>query len=176
VTAIATPITERRWYREPMVWLVIALPMSSIIAGTSLLAFAIHLGGADAVPESVRRMSQIQIADLGADHRALASGLSAELTIDAGTGALRLGIASEEAAAAPGSDAMTLLFVHPTQAAQDHRVRLVRAGEHWLGRFEGQLDHDWQLRLAPDSQQWRLEGRTRPQQTTVSLRPRAASG
>jgi uncharacterized protein len=176
VTAIATPSAERPWYREPMVWLVIALPMSSIIAGTSLLGFAIHLGGADAVPDSVRRMSQIQISDLGADQRALAGGMRADLSIDAGTGALRLGISSDEGAAEPESAAMTLLFVHPTEAAQDHRVRLVQAGEHWLGRFEGELDHDWQLRLAPEGQRWRLEGRIRPQQTTVSLRPRAASG
>jgi uncharacterized protein len=174
VTAIASP-AERPWYREPMVWLVIALPMSSIIAGTSLLGFAIHLGGADAVPDSVRRMSQIQISDLGADQRALAADMRAELAIDAGTGALRLGVSGRDGADSD-SATMTLLFVHPTVAAQDHRVRLVRAGDQWLGRFEGQLDHDWQLRLAPEDQGWRLEGRIRAQQTTVSLRPRAASG
>jgi uncharacterized protein len=175
VTAIASPAV-RPWYREPMVWLVIALPMSSIIAGTSLLGFAIHLGGADAVPDSVRRMSQIQISDLGADQRALAANMHAELAIDAGTGALRLGVSGQLDGTDADSATMTLLFVHPTEAVHDHRVRLVRAGEHWLGRFEGSLDHDWQLRLAPQDQRWRLEGRIRAQQTTVSLRPRAASG
>jgi uncharacterized protein len=162
--------SERPWYREPMVWLVIALPLSSIVAGTSLLGLAIHVGGADPVPDEVRRMSQIQVADLGADQRALARGLSAELAIDAGTGALRLALDGIDDAT------LTLQFVHPTEAGQDRSLPLVRSGDAWLGRFDGSLEHPWQLRLAPADRQWRLEGRIGAQPRAVALRPRSASG
>ncbi len=37
----------RPWYREPMVWLVIALPMSAVLAG--LITFWIAWQGADSV-------------------------------------------------------------------------------------------------------------------------------
>ena len=160
-------------FRGPIVWLVFALPMSSIIAGTSLLAFAIATGGADAVPDEVRRMSQIQLSDIGADRRALDRGMHAEIEIDPDTGALALSVSGLD-----GDDAATLalMFVHPLRAEDDRTLSLVRAGDRWLGRFDGALDHDWQLSLGPDDRQWRLQGRIAAHRAQATLRPRSGSG
>ena len=73
-----------RWYREPMVWLLVALPLASVVATLALL----RIGGAgpplDAVPDDVRRSAQVQQADLAPDERALALGLSAPATVARG--------------------------------------------------------------------------------------------
>jgi uncharacterized protein len=162
----------RPWYREPMVWLVIALPLSSIVAGTSLLGFALATGGDDPVPDQVRRMSQIQLANMDADRHASERGLQGELQIDPDTGALQLQISGLDSA----DHALALMFVHPLRAADDRTLPLIRSGSVWLGRFDGELDHAWQLRLSPDHQRWRIEGRLVAEQPQVSLRPRSGSG
>jgi uncharacterized protein len=164
----------RPWYREPMVWLVIGLPMLSVVAGTSLLTLAIVSGGDDAVADEVQRMSRIQLTDMRADQRAEAHDMQARLSIDPHTGALQLAISGLEDVTAERS--LALMFVHPVKAADDRSLPLVRDGEVWLGRFDGVLDHAWQLRLTPPDRRWRLEGRLGAQQPQVTLRPRSTRG
>jgi uncharacterized protein len=164
---------HRPWYREPMVWLVIGLPMSSIVAGTSLLTFALITGGADAVPDEVRRMSQIQLSDISADRRAFDRDLRAEIEIDPDTGALALSMSGLDT---DTDGSLALMFVHPLRAEDDRTLSLVRAGDRWLGRFDGALDHDWQLSLGPDDRQWRLQGRIAAHRAQATLLPRSGSG
>jgi uncharacterized protein len=166
---------RRPWYREPMVWLVIALPASSVIAGTSLLSFAIWAGGADPVPDEVRRMSRIQLDDMSADYHAQTRGMHASVMIDQDTGALQVSVAGLEAGTGD-EQPLALMFVHPMKSADDRTLPMVRAGDVWLGRFDGALDHGWQLRLTPGNRQWRLEGRIGAHQSAATLRPRSASG
>lgn len=163
--------TPRPWYREPMLWLVIGLPLWSVVAGLGLLGFALHTGGADAVPDEVRRMSQIQLSDLAADHAARRRGLQASLVISRDTGALRLTLPDDAAQAG----ALELRFVHPLQAIEDRKLTLTPAGAAWLGRFDGALDHDWQLQLRPADGHWRLSGQLSAGQLEVRLVPRLAS-
>ena len=68
---------SKPFWKTPAMWLVIGLPLASIVAGVSLLVIAVRSGGADAVPDDVQRMSQIQTTDLGPDAQARALGLSA---------------------------------------------------------------------------------------------------
>lgn len=165
-----SPTRPRPWYREPMLWLVIGLPLCSVVAGLGLLGFALHAGDADAVPDEVRRMSQIQLSDLEADHAARRRGLQATLVISPDTGALRLTLADEPAA----TGALELRFVHPLQAAEDRQLTLTPTAGAWLGRFDGTLDHGWLLQLRPTDGQWRLSGRLAAGQHEVTLVPRLA--
>lgn len=148
-------IVSRPWYREPMVWLMIAFPLSAVIAGLSTVAIAVRAGGADAVPEAVRRTAQVQIADLAADQRALALGLSASVELDVGTDAVRVTLIGD----AEPPLRLQLTAVHPTTAAADAALPLVRQGDVFLGRFAADRGHDWKLVLAPDDGAWRLIGR-----------------
>lgn len=52
-------------WRVPVFWLVIGLPVLSIVAGVGLVVVAARSGGADVVSDPVQRVSQIQTADLG---------------------------------------------------------------------------------------------------------------
>ncbi|MBB5015151.1 FixH family protein [Rehaibacterium terrae] len=158
---------SRPWYREPMVWLMLAFPLSAVIAGLSTVAIAVRAGGADAVPESVRRTAQVQIADLAADQRALELGLSARLDLDADTGAVRVTLEGD--AGIPAR--LHLSAVHPTAAAADEALPLLRQDDAFLGRFTADRSHDWKLVLTPESGDWRLIARLPAGATRARLHP-----
>ena len=61
---------ERPFLREPMVWLMLGLPLASVVAGVGLLVAAVRSGGADEVTDVVQGTAQIQVSTLGPDARA----------------------------------------------------------------------------------------------------------
>ena len=53
-------------WREPMVWLLVAIPALAVFASVALLVAADRTSGNnDLVPDNVRRTGQAQVADLG---------------------------------------------------------------------------------------------------------------
>ena len=71
-------------WRNPVMWLVVGLPLLSIVAGVGLVVVATRAGGDDTVNDAVRRVSQIQTTDLGPDEAARKLGLSAVLRVENG--------------------------------------------------------------------------------------------
>ena len=162
-----------RWYREPMVWLLVALPLASVVATLALL----RIGGAgpplDAVPDDVRRSAQIQQADLAPDERALALGLSAPARLrrdDAGGMALSI-----DARALPAGET-ALHLVHPLVAGRDRVLSLRREGDTLVADgFDPSVA--WRLRLVPASGEWRLVARWDPARTgDATADPEARTG
>lgn len=158
----------RPWYREPMMAVVLGLPLMSVIAGFSLLGIAINAGGADAIPQEVRRTGKAQVGDIAADARAQALGLRANLGMDRGTGAVTLDFVEGET---PEDARLELRLVHPTAAAADIAVPLVRHQAGYVGRLDATRRHDWKIVLAPADQQWRLIGRLAADADSVRLHP-----
>src|SRR5690606_21301859 len=74
---------NRPFWREPMMWLVIGLPLVVVIACVNLLIVASR-DSSDAVGDVVQRTAQIQVADLSPDARARDLRLSAIIRIDEG--------------------------------------------------------------------------------------------
>ena len=163
----------RPWYREPMLWLVIALPLAVVIAGFATLFIAIDAGGGDPVRQPVQRTAQMQTADLAPEARASQLGLSAELQRSQDTGAVRVRLSDASAAVdVPAADAarLRLTLAHPTRAAADTETWLTRQGGEWLGRLPVRdAPHDWLLSLEPDGAAWRLHGRLRARADKVRL-------
>src|SRR3546814_12127144 len=83
------PTSTRPWYREPMVWLMLALPAAAVVAGLSTVVIAVRASGDDAIPESIRRTAQMQEADLAADQQALQRHLCASVQLTRSTGAVQ---------------------------------------------------------------------------------------
>ena len=106
----------RAAWREPMVWLVAALPAATVLAGLALVSVAQRTRG-DAVAETVRRVAQVQQADLAADRRAAAAGLGATVDIERASGEIAIMLD------APGE--WTLALSHPTDSRLDREVALV---------------------------------------------------
>jgi len=106
--------TKQSPWRTPVFWLVVGLPLLAIVAGVGLVVIAVRSGGADAVSDPVRRVSQIQTADLGPDAAAKKLGLSAVLRVEDGIVEV-LPATGKFDRAAP----LRLHLEHPTTQARD---------------------------------------------------------
>lgn len=182
-----TRSAAQRNLRNPMLWLVVGLPALVVVAGISTVVIAIRAGGSDAIPEDVRRMAQVQTAELGPDARAAEQGLSLVFSVQDDALAL-LPASGDIDRAAP----LQLSLHHPTDAAQDQKITLAPSADGWRIAFAsdaeakadasahtvvpagvGQLDsgHDWRVVATAADGRWRLHGRLAAGQRAVLLRP-----
>ena len=160
-------MTEKKSiWRMPVMWLVVGLPLVSIIAGVGLVITAVNTGGADSVTDKVDRMSQIQTTDLGPDNQAQVLKLSAILRVDGGMVEV-LPVTGEFKRNAP----LRLSLEHPLQAQEDRMLELKPSVHGWQVEADIDETHDWRLQLTPADTQWRLKGRLPKQQYATRLAP-----
>jgi hypothetical protein len=156
----------KRWYREPWVWLLIALPMTAVIGGMITLYLAISTSDGLVVDDYYKRGKAINL-DLARDDAAARYGVTASLVLYQGNAVqLRLG-------AINGSwpESISLSLLHPTRAGFDQVVQLHHAG---AGNYRGRIDAlgkgHWYVQLEADD--WRLFGRLQmPQTAPLILAP-----
>ncbi len=156
---------SRSAWRNPMVWLVAAIPAASIIAGVGLVIVAMRQPN-DAIPDKVRRTAQIQVADLGADASARQAGLRALLRAEDGI-VEALPVAGDFDRTRP----LVATLRHPAREAEDLRIDLAPTELGWRASAEVELTHDWNVELAPADGRWRLLGRLPKGQHAVALQP-----
>lgn len=144
---------KRPFWREPMMWLVIGLPLASVVAGAILVGLASR-DASDAVGDVVTRTAQIQVSDLSPDARARDLRLSAIVRIDEGfvevlpvTGAFER------------DQPLRVVLRHPALAASDLELRAEPGDNGWRADAEVATDHDWKLEVMPEGMPWRLQGR-----------------
>ena len=160
-------MTEKKSiWRMPVMWLVVGLPLASIIAGVGLVITAVNTGGADSVTDKVDRMSQIQTTDLGPDNQAQVLKLSAIMRVDGGMVEV-LPVTGEFKRNAP----LRLSLEHPLQAQEDRVLELKPSVHGWQVEADIDETHDWRLQLTPADTQWRLKGRLPRQQHATHLAP-----
>jgi len=156
-----------RAWREPMVWLVAAIPAAAVIATVALLVTASRSSGTnDAVADQVRRTAQVQVVDLGPDARAR----ELKLSVIARTAKGVIEVLPVEGAfdrKAP----LTLTLHHPARAELDRSLSLVPTDTGWRIQGELALGHDWNVQLAPADRHWRLQGRWPAGQQAAYLQP-----
>lgn len=152
-------------WRNPVIWLVIGLPLLSIVAGIGLVVMAGGRGN-DAVTDRVRRTAQVQTTDLGADASALRGQLAAQLRVRDGRIEVRP-VSGRFDKAAP----LHMALLHPSQAALDTALTLRPAAGGWQSDRRVDTAHAWNLQLAAPGGQWRLVGRLEPGAHTADLRP-----
>jgi hypothetical protein len=152
--------------REPMVWLVVALPLATVAAGVALVAIALDAPDATGA-DAVRRTGQQQTADLGPDLAAARGRYAATLTLADGRVAVVLD------GAAPRD--LTVVLRHPGDASRDRSVALAaHDGRRWSAPVDVATAHDWNLELVPGDGAWRLVGRLHDGH--AALAPRFAAG
>lgn len=145
-----------RAFREPMVWLVVIIPILTIVGGVLTIRLASASGPLASAPETVSRSGQMQQSDLAPDTAALDQNLHATLT-----------------QTAPGrwqftewpsshSVPVTLMIVHPNQQDQDLTISLTDAN-HVLELAPDALPFALcEFRLQDAAGSWRLVGRLDP--------------
>ncbi len=153
--------------REPMMWLVIGLPLAAVVAGIAVVVIATRSGGSDQVIDTVQRTAQVQVSDLGPDERAGAMKLSAVLRIGTGGMVELLPVSGDFHRDEP----LTLGLSHPSDASRDGTLPLLPSEMGWRATTELAQDHDWLLRVTPVDGQWRLRGRLPAKQQAAHLGP-----
>ena len=153
-------------WRVPVFWLVVGLPLLSIVAGVGLVIVAVRSGGADVVSDPVQRVSQIQTTDLGPDEAAAKLGLSAVLRVE--DGVVEVLPATGKFG---GGTALLLVLEHPTRQSDDLRLELLPQGPGWRVQQAVDGEHDWVVQLRDADGRWRLHGRLPKQQHAARLSP-----
>jgi uncharacterized protein len=154
---------SRAAWREPMVWLMLAIPFATVVAGMSTLRVA-HADDMDAEPDEVRRTAQAQVVDLDADRHAAALGLHANVRVDA---------QGQPELAMPLPGALELRLVHPTRADGDLRWTRALDGT-WSGPVvPAHARGRWVLEDAAHA--WRLVGRWPSDTGVAGLQPAVAA-
>ncbi len=156
-------------WRLPVIWLVIGLPLASVVAGIIMIVVA---GGSDAIdtsPDQVRRTAQIQTTDLGPDQVADAARLSAIVRLDPEHGWVEvLPVNGDFERNSP----LRLALAHPTRADLDLELLLQPTELGWRTGADIDASHDWNVRLGPVDAHWRLQGRLPKGQLATNVRPR----
>lgn len=154
-------------WRQPMVWLLVAIPLLAVVATAGLIFVAGGPGATDDIAEPVRRTAQVQVADLGPDAHARGLGLSALVRSDKGIVEV-LPVAGDFDRHAP----LTLALRHPTLAARDQVLVLMPSDTGWRTRAQVDLGHDWNVQLGGAHHgAWRLQGRWPAKQAAVYVAP-----
>ncbi|NDK37412.1 nitrogen fixation protein FixH [Pseudoxanthomonas gei] len=156
-------------WRQPVMWLVIGLPLASVVAGIIMVIVA---GGSDAIdtsPDQVRRTAQIQTTDLGPDEAAGAARLSAIVRLDPERKLVEvLPVSGDFERNVP----LRLALAHPTRAELDVALLLQPTELGWRAAADLDASHDWNIRLGPADGHWRLQGRLPRGQLATNLQPR----
>lgn len=169
-------IKSRHPLREPMVWLLIALPLAAVISSIWLVVLSMRGGSIDAVADTVQRTGQIQTTDLGPDQRAAQLKLSAVLQSE--NGMLRVFPAGGDF---HRGEPLQLILLHPQSEANDTSLTLTPDDLGWHVQYTADPGHDWNLQLSNGNAdgntdgnadgRWRLRGRLPKGQHATHLGP-----
>ena len=146
--------SPRPWYREPLVWLVLAIPAAAVLAGVAMLVLANATWDGLVDDDYYQRGLQIN-RSLARDAEAARLGLEAAVVFPAaGVVEARLSVAGDAAAALSG-DRLNLRFARAARAGSDVRTFLTRdAGGVWRGALPALASGKWYVELGNDN--WRL--------------------
>ncbi len=156
-----------RWYREPLVWLLIGIPLSSVLMGGVMLWLAVDSFDGLVADDYYRRGLEINRV-LARDQAAGRFGIAGELRLDATRTRLTLS-ASGAGFVMPAEVALSLSYA--TRAGLDRAIVLSPVAR---GGFEGEplrlRAGRWYVQAAAGS--WRITGMLNvPGSVRAELRP-----
>lgn len=181
-------------WKQPMLWLAFGLPAAVVAAAVATIAVAAGDGSTDTVGDDVRRIAQVQIADVDADVEAARRGVRMQLRREAG-GVVVQQVAGDVDAAEP----LRLVLRHPARASGDlvavpvavaprsrpgplpQREATSNVGAAmsatgdapappaWRAALSPSPTHAWNVELSGDG--WRVVGRWPRDADTVELAP-----
>ncbi|MFN3593617.1 MAG: FixH family protein [Thiobacillaceae bacterium] len=167
----AAPPSKSIWWKEPMVWLILGLPLTAVIA--SMITWWIAADGADSlVAEDYYKQGMAITQTMEKEARAENLGLNMQLRVQGGE--LR-GHLQGRLDHYP--DRLLLTLVHPTRDERDVNLVLIAIDQ---GEYRASLPTlpagQRRLILQPEDQTWRLVTRvTLPLTAPVSLGAMAES-
>ncbi len=158
--------TKRPWYREPLVWMLIAIPAWAVAAGFTTLYLAVDSYDGLVVDDYYQHGKTINRV-LARDRAARHYGLQSKIHLDYQNQRIHARMTARELKVLP--DRLDLRLLHATRAGKDQDIVLQRTAAQ---RYEGVLfplvPGHWYIELAADD--WRLTGSLHvPQDHAVRL-------
>ena len=153
------------WYKQWMVWMVIAPPVAAVVAGIITINLAIISDDGLVVDDYYKQGLGIN-QTLQRDHLAREMNLEANIFIESNKIKMRVsGDVNEKS--------LILSFVHPTQGQRDVVTTMTRfADDAYQVELEKPLTGNWNLLLEPEDKKWRILGRINlPKQSSSVLMP-----
>jgi len=145
---------KSKWYQQPMVWMVIAIPLSAVIVGAIMMTLSITTFDGLVEDDYYKKGKEINQV-LARDEFALSNGVRADVRIDDQTGIIVVDLQNSNDYVFP--DQMGLSLLHPTQSKQDVKLLLSKGPD---GRYYSELLHPlkdgrWYFRVSEPN--WRLQ-------------------
>ena len=161
------------WYREPLVWMVVAIPAAAVIAGAVMLVLANATWDGLVAEDYYERGMQIN-RSLARDAEAARLGLEATVSFPVpGTVEARLSGVDGVAAAVTGPR-LDLRFARAGRAGADVEISMSRDTDGtWRGVLPALPSGKWYVEFG--NEQWRLAAPVRMPASTEKLVLRAAT-
>ncbi|MBS0376367.1 MAG: FixH family protein [Proteobacteria bacterium] len=162
----SSPAAARPWYREPMLWLVMAIPALTVIGGLTTVVLA-HRHSDDVVADDYRKEGLAVNRDPARDRAAAELGVTASVSLHGGLLAVHL---ERGRAADPGQ--LVVVLSHATRAEHDRLVPLrATAPGDYAGVVPPLARGHWYLEVSPPDRRWRLAGEFTDAPAALELRP-----
>jgi len=150
------------WYKLPIMWLVVGIPLSSVILGIILLTLAINTDDSMVVDDYYKKGKQIN-RQLARDHYAASLGLSATLNYDNNSGKITIKLQGRGPvnSDATNNNPITLRFLHPTRSKRDLSVTALREGDSDLYTAQTVANRTGRWYIQLETKRWRIIGEAR---------------
>ena len=140
------------WYKQWMVWMVIAPPFAAVVAGIITINIAIESDDGLVVDDYYKQGLGIN-QTLHRDQLARDMKLEANLFVEAEQIKIRTSNIDNK-------QDLTLSIIHPTQGQRDVVVDMIWFADNaFQAELEQQLTGNWNLLLEPEDKSWRILGR-----------------
>lgn len=155
---------EKPWYKQFWPWFVIAIPLTSVITGTSLVIIASNTTDSMVVDDYYKDGLAIN-ESLAKKQKAKKLGIKATLSFD------NKRVTVDLTSNTDIKDSLFLNFQHATLETKDFSVALKQDA---MGKYYSELSHDisgkWYINLHPYQKQWEVEKKvTLPSSLEVTL-------
>ncbi|MHA6205195.1 hypothetical protein ACXU4B_12285 [Dyella soli] len=157
--------TTRSAWREPMVWMLVGLPLASVAIGFALLFAAVHPGREDM--ETVGRVTRVGKLLVSAEAAAPATEVDTQGVVLRTRGDMLEVLPMDGDFPRGGKLILTL----SDASGGGHTFHLSPSELGWRGVGSLEGDRDWTVQLAPDNATWRLHGRWMPRARSTRLMP-----
>jgi hypothetical protein len=142
------------WHQVPMVWMIIAIPLSSVLVGMLMLWFAIDSYDGLVVDDYHQQGKEIN-RTLARNSFAVTHGIGAELRLLPESGILSVRMTFQKPL--PLGDTLSLRFVHRTRAGNDIEVKLQKSAEQeYIAPLPQLASSNWIVLI--ETNEWRIRG------------------
>ena len=163
---------DRKWYREPMVWLVVSIPASAVIMGVVILSLSISSYDGLVADDYYERGLQIN-RSLERDDRAAHFSLTGEVVLNPDQGTVGVTLQGNPLFRYP--EAVNLRLFHATRSGLDRQFVVSRVGaQRYAGSWPELAPGRWYLQL--DAGGWRLTGDLHAPSTQTLVRLESPQG